>query len=86
MTNITLDRLLEEVKTLSSDEQRQLRDTLDAWLRDEQPEDRLERRLYEEGLLSEIKPPIPSSASTKRLKPVDVRGIPVSETIIEERR
>ena len=30
MTNITLDRLLEEVKTLSSDEQRQLWDTLDA--------------------------------------------------------
>jgi len=55
MGKVTVDQILAEAKTLSRDEQEQLRDTLDAWLRSERPEVHLERLLYDAGLLCEIR-------------------------------
>ena len=86
MAKTTLAQVLEEVKTLSPDEQRQLRDKLDEWLRQERLENRLEWMLCEAGLLSDAKPPRTASASSRRFEPVAVKGAPVSETIIAERR
>jgi hypothetical protein len=43
MGKVTVDQILAEAKTLSRDEQEQLRDTLDAWLRSKRPEEQLER-------------------------------------------
>ena len=57
MAKMTLAQVLEEVETLSPDEQRQLRDKLDEWLRQERFENRLEWMLCEAGLLSDIKLP-----------------------------
>ena len=51
MGTISLEQVLAEVKRLSREEQQQLRDTLDRWLRHDRPEDHLEDVLAEAGLL-----------------------------------
>jgi hypothetical protein len=89
MASVTLDKVWEDVKALSPDEQRQLREQLDGLL--ESPplrsaEEELQRRLLAAGLLSEIKPPITDFTPYQNRKPIEVKGKPVSETIIEERR
>jgi len=89
MANVTLDKVWEEVKALSPDEQRQLREQLDGLLGSppaQSAEEELQRRLLEAGLLSEIKPRGMDAESYRRYTPVEVKGKPVSETIIEERR
>lgn len=86
MGKLTVDQVLAEAKILSREEQRQVRDTLDAWLRSERLEEQLERMLYEAGLLHEIRPPDATTVAAPRCPPVTVSGQPVSETLIEERR
>ena len=86
MGKVTVDQILAEAKTLSRDEQQQLRDTLDAWLRSERPEEQLERLLYDAGLLRDIRAAGAAAVSSPRCPPVRVSGPPVSETLIEERR
>lgn len=86
MGKVTVDQILAEAKTLSRDEQEQLRDTLDAWLRSERPEEQLERLLYDTGLVRDIRATGAAAASSPRCPPVPVSGPPVSETLIEERR
>ena len=86
MGKVTVDQILTEAKTLSRGEQQQLRDTLDAWLRSERPEDQLERLLYDAGLLGDIRPAGAAAVSPPRCPPVHVSGPPVSETLIEDRR
>ena len=49
------------------------------------PDDILQRRLFERGLLREIKGPVPVPPPGDRT-PVIVLGQPLSEQIIEERR
>jgi hypothetical protein len=46
----------------------------------------LERRLFEAGLLSEIKPPITDFTPYANRKPIENTGKPLSEIIIEKRR
>ena len=48
-------------------------------------ETQLEQRLFAMGLLSEIKPPI-DPASYQDFEPIENKGKPLSEVIIEERR
>lgn len=45
---------------------------------------RVQRALYDAGLLSEIKPPV--KRPRERTPPIKIRGKPLSETIIEDRR
>lgn len=49
-------------------------------------ERKLEQMLLEAGLLSEVPPRITDFTQYQRRKPIKVKGEPVSETIIEERR
>jgi hypothetical protein len=89
MSKLTLDEIVEEVKTLTSDEQRKLRELLDELLKEpptRSPEEELEHKLFEAGLLSEIKPSTVDVESYRRYQPIEVKGKPVSETLIEERR
>jgi len=86
MGTIRLEQVLAEVKLLSQEEQQQLRDTLDRWLRHDRPEDRLEDVLAEAGLLRAPRPRGEDTAPPSSFTPVTVRGRPVSETLIEERR
>jgi len=86
MGTIRLEQVLAEVKLLSPEEQQQLRDTLDRWLRRDRPEDRLEDDLVEAGLLHARHPQGEETAPLTAFTPVTVRGQPVSETLIAERR
>lgn len=86
MGTMSLEQVLAEVRRLSQAEQRQLRDTLDRWLRHDRPEDRLEEVLAEAGLLRARRPQEGDTAPPTAFTPVAVRGQPVSETLIEERR
>jgi hypothetical protein len=86
MGKATIDQILAEAKTLSREEQQQLRDTLDSWLQSESPEEQLERMLYDAGLRRDIQPTGAPTGSAPRCPPVHVSGPPVSETLIEERR
>jgi Arc/MetJ-type ribon-helix-helix transcriptional regulator len=50
------------------------------------PEQELQRRLFEAGLLSEIKPPITDFTPYLNRQAVPIQGEPLSETILGERR
>ncbi len=93
MSSISLDKVIEEVKSLSHNEQRQVRELLDSILENPietraalSPEDLLEQRLLERGVISEIPKRNFDPDKYKEFEPIDVKGKPVSETIIEERR
>jgi hypothetical protein len=89
MSKVTFDELLEEVKALPLDKQQRLRDLLVTWLTGAYPqstEDEFEQKLYEAGLLSEIKPPIKDFIPYQDHKLVETKGKPLSEIIIEGRR
>jgi len=86
MGTMSLEQVLAEVQRLSQAEQLQLRDILDHWLRHDRPENRLEEVLAEAGLLRTRRPPGGDTAPPTAFTPVAVRGKPVSETLIEERR
>jgi len=89
MTPSSLDRLFEEVKTLTPEEQRSLRDLVDQLLATSAPElteDEVERHMLDKGIISRIPPRIRDASFYANRKPVEVEGKPVSEIIIEERR
>lgn len=89
MERATLDRVLEDARSLSPDDRRRLRVILEAG---ELPESEEEReRLCDEvllrlGIIGEIPQPITDPTPYRNRKPVHVKGRPVSETLIEERR
>jgi hypothetical protein len=96
----TVEEILSAVKDLPPEQQAELRrrlETLPA-----QPDEnellvddsrqaaidldqRVQRALYEAGLVSEIKPPITDPTPYRR-EPIKIKGKPLSETVIEERR
>ena len=89
MTTSTLDQVLEQIKSLSPDEQKQLRDILDGMLAKGEPrttEEEFEQRLLERGVISHIPSPITDFTAYQNRKLIEVKGKPLSETIIEERR
>jgi tetratricopeptide (TPR) repeat protein len=49
-------------------------------------EEKLERRLFEQGLLKQIKKPITDFTPYQNRTPIVVLGKPISETIVEDRR
>jgi hypothetical protein len=86
MTTANLARVLEEVKALTPDEQRQVREMLDDLLAPPMTEEEFERRLLEKGVISRIPPPITDLTPYRNRKRIEVKGKPLSEMIIEERR
>lgn len=93
MSSANLEKVLKEVRALTPDEQRKVKDLVDSLLKSPDgiqsqmsPEDLLEQKLLEAGIISEIPKRLPTPEHLKDFKPVEVKGKPVSETIIEERR
>lgn len=86
----TLDKIIDEVRQLPPDEQRQLVEQLNAIVpakpSEDELEDAFERELMAEGVLGEVKPLPHDDPEFYAYKPVTVTGKPVSETIVEERR
>jgi hypothetical protein len=89
MTTSNLDQVIEEVKALTPDEQRKLRELLDNLIGGATPaitEEELQQRLYEKGVIGEIPSPITDLTPYRNRKLMEVKGKPLSETVIEERR
>jgi hypothetical protein len=98
MSHNEFSRILDSVNTLSPEQMRQLRDELDSKLAvstavgqldltpEELAEQELQRRLVAAGVLSEVKPPPRFLPERERFSPVAIKGEPLSETIIRERR
>jgi putative addiction module CopG family antidote len=53
---------------------------------EEQSSQELQRRLFEAGIISEIKPPITDLTPYQNRRAVPIQGEPISETAIRERR
>jgi len=86
MAKATLDRIIKEIKTLAPDEQRQLREMLDALMGPADEADKcqaLHQALRAAGLITQVRQPRATDTPRRR---IEVQGKPVSETIIEERR
>ncbi len=84
-----LAQIIEEVKSLSELERRQLKhllDTLPSQGQELTREQQLDHLLLQRGIISRIPPPITDYRPYENRKPIEVRGKPLSETIIEERR
>jgi hypothetical protein len=89
MAASNLDRVIEELKTLTPDEQRKLRELLDDLLVSPAPqmsEAEFEQHLLAKGIIGEIPPPITDSTPFQNRRLMDVQGKPLSETVLEERR
>jgi hypothetical protein len=101
MVNMSsVEEIVNAAKALPPDEQAEVRrrlDTLPAVATEteagsddkHQPaidlDQRVQRALYEAGLVREIKPPIIDPTPYRR-EPIAIKGKPLSETVIEERR
>lgn len=97
---MSVEEIVNAVRALPPEEQAELRRRLDALtaqhdetetLTDQRLQtsidldQRVQRVLFEAGLLSEIKPPITDPKPYRR-EPIKIVGKPLSETVIEERR
>jgi hypothetical protein len=81
-----LETVLKEIQLLSLNEKKYVRDKMNEMLSEnESPEMLLQNSLYDDGLLSEVKPPR-TSDNQHNFSFVTIEGKPLSETIIEERR
>jgi hypothetical protein len=89
MTTSNLDQVIEEVRALSPDDQRKLREWLDGLLAPPTPqmtEEEFEQHLLAKGVIGHIPSRIRDEEFYRNRKPAEVEGKPVSEIIIEERR
>jgi hypothetical protein len=88
MATASFRSIIEQIKKLSPDEQRELRAVLDTLLPSAAAvtEEEFEHEMVAAGLLIVPSPEAHARAARKSFKPVTVRGRPVSETLIEERR
>ena len=87
MAKATLDRIVEEIKTLAPDEWRQLREMLEVMMMPTEEEGKrkaLHQALRAAGLITQVRQP--RATDTLHRQRIEVQGKPVSETIIEERR
>ncbi len=93
MSSTSLETVIQELKALTPAEQKKVRELIDSMLELSaetsatlSPEDVLDQRLLEAGVISEIPQRITDFTPYQNRKPIEVKGKPVSETIIEERR
>lgn len=93
MPEVTLERVIEEVKQLTDEEQRQLRGVLDSWLptskqQEWTPEQEalLLGSLVKKGVVTRLPSFAPDLERVRTRKPITVRGRPVSETLLEDRQ
>jgi hypothetical protein len=90
MMSTNVERVLDEIRSMTAEEQRQVRVALNSPETVKSPvtDDEFEQHLLASGVITDIPPP-PTEADIeafRNYKPITVEGKPVSETIIEERR
>jgi hypothetical protein len=87
MPIITVDKILEAVQALTAEEQRELRVKLDQGMAQQDESAKMQafhQALRASGLVTRIKTPSAGASRPRRL--IVVKGKPLSETIMEERR
>lgn len=86
MATAAVTNIVKQIKKLSPAEQQELR-TILSLARPKATEEDFRHALIAAGLLSSPSPEARARAARRRpFKPVPVRGKPISETLIEERR
>ncbi len=88
---VTVEKIEREVKQLSPQDLRKVRELVDSLLEKEKvkpqmTEEEFAQYLYQKGIIGKPPPPITDFSRYENYKPVKVEGEPVSETIIKERR
>lgn len=88
---VTVEQIENDVKQLSAEDLRKVRSLVDSLLEEKKAEPQMTeeefaQHLYEKGIIGKPPPPITDFSRYENYKPVKVKGKPVSETIIEERR
>ena len=88
---VTIDQIEREVKQLSTEDLRKVRELVDSLLENgeskpKMTEEEFEKHLYEKGIIGKPPPPLTDFSRYENYQPVKVEGEPVSETIIKERR
>lgn len=88
MATVAVSNIVKQIKKLSRSEQQELRVALDSLFlpAPSLTEEKFHQWLAAEGRLSVPSPEARARATHRPFKPVPVRGKPVSETIIKERR
>jgi hypothetical protein len=89
MAATNFDKVVEMAQALDDAEKWRLRDLLDIWLAPPGPvptEEELAQEMLREGILDQVPRRERDVASFENYKPIEVKGKPLSETIIEERR
>jgi hypothetical protein len=89
MNDATVERVLEEVKALTPGEQRQVHSLLNSLLENhahpQTSEGEFLQMLLQKGIITNIPSPADDAVEDDEFEPVEVRGQPLSETVIEER-
>jgi hypothetical protein len=89
MSTTALDRMIDQLKRLTAHEQKVLRAAIDRLLEvsSEPPaEEQFERELVGSGILDGIASPPQAGSVSLDWEPIELKGKPLSETIIEDRR
>jgi hypothetical protein len=97
MSQTEFNHLMDSLTALSTEQLRQLRRELDSKLissanstgrvnEAQETNQDVQRRLFDAGLLGEIKPPITDLTPYRDRKAIAIEGEPLSETVIRERR
>ena len=82
---MTPQEIINEIQKLPPIERKEILDSLSEELTEAEAEDlRLQKALFDAGLLREIKSP--RRRKMGDFKPIEIKGEPLSETIIRERR
>ncbi len=87
----TLEQIIDEARSLSPAEKRKLRQALDRELGPvdqtdlDSKEENFVNRLRQKGLITEVPLRLPDDELRRNYKRVEVKGEPLSETIVKER-
>ncbi len=88
---VTIEQIEHEVRMLSAEDLRKVRELVDSLLESKKvkpkmTEEEFEQHLYEKGIIGKPPPPITDFSRYENYERVEVKGKPVSQTIIKERR
>ncbi len=87
---VTVEQIVNEVRTLSAEDLRKVRNAVNSILETKETESPMTEQefaqyLYEKGVIGKPPPPLTDFSRYENYQPVKVEGEPVSETIIKER-
>lgn len=85
---MNIQEIIEQVRALPQEDAKKVREAADEVLnrQNQMPDERLDKMLFEAGLLREIKKPITDFAPYQNRQLAEILdGKPISETIVEER-